>query len=153
MGERLDTTGLTYFWGKIKSYISGKIVDNLTSTSATDALSANQGKVLNDLITDQFHGLKFNPLGSYTGAVHEINIPSGSRHFVMQISTSGGSYGYAAMIAVTSNGTIVNSDFFKDSNVTMTKSANKLTLTYSSSIGAYFYDFVLSGGSASRVTQ
>lgn len=47
MGERLDSTGLTYFWGKIKSYISGKIVDNLTSTSATDALSANQGRVLN----------------------------------------------------------------------------------------------------------
>ena len=76
MSAFLDKAGLTYFWGKIKSALSQKvdktslssvatsgsyddlinkptntIVDDvLTSTSQTHALSANQGKILNDKI-------------------------------------------------------------------------------------------------------
>lgn len=48
--ETLDT-------GKVNT---SDIVDNLTSTSATVPLSANQGKVLNDLITDKY-GIPYSP--------------------------------------------------------------------------------------------
>lgn len=53
----LDDNGLLYLWQKISSKFATKddvdkskttVVDNLTSTSTTSALSANQGKVLND---------------------------------------------------------------------------------------------------------
>ena len=55
--EFLDKAGLTYLWAKIIAKFATKedvnnakvnVVDNLTSTSTTDALSANQGRVLNE---------------------------------------------------------------------------------------------------------
>lgn len=55
----LDGNGLLYFWQKIKAAFATKdelnnskvtVTDNLTSTSNTDALSANQGKVLDEKI-------------------------------------------------------------------------------------------------------
>lgn len=77
--KHLDDNGLLYFWQKIKTLLTGKVdkvegkalstndfttdektklaglantelVDNLTSTDTTKALTANQGKVLNDKI-------------------------------------------------------------------------------------------------------
>ena len=96
--------------------------------------------------------LKFASLGSYNAATHEINIPSGSRHFVIQISSAGSNSGYAAMILATNNGTLVASDFFKGTNVTVSRTTNKVTFTYDSATTAYFYDFVLSGDAASRIT-
>lgn len=55
----LDANGLLYFWQKIVAKFATKdelnnnkviVTDNLTSTSTTNALSANQGKVLDDKI-------------------------------------------------------------------------------------------------------
>ena len=55
----LDDNGLLYFWQKIKSAFATKdelnkskvtVTDNLTSTSTTEALSAKQGKVLDEKI-------------------------------------------------------------------------------------------------------
>ena len=47
----LDETGMAYFWNKIKAKIPS-VINNLNSTSETDALSANQGKELNNKITE-----------------------------------------------------------------------------------------------------
>ena len=52
----LDLDGLRKVWQEIKKDMSSKlgkenIIDNLDSTSTTDALSANQGKILNDKAT------------------------------------------------------------------------------------------------------
>lgn len=57
MAKFLDENGLLYFWSKIVAKFATKddvnnakvnVIDNLTSTSTTDALSANQGRVLNE---------------------------------------------------------------------------------------------------------
>lgn len=59
MAKFLDENGLLYFWQKIKAAYATKddldksktvVIDNLTSTSTTAALSANQGKVLDEKI-------------------------------------------------------------------------------------------------------
>ena len=59
MAKFLDENGLLYFWQKIKAAYATKddldkskvsVIDNLTSTSTTEALSANQGKVLDGKI-------------------------------------------------------------------------------------------------------
>lgn len=52
VGKSLSTNDFTTaFRDKLESLTQVNVVDDLTSTSVTDALSANQGKVLNDLIT------------------------------------------------------------------------------------------------------
>ena len=42
----------TYSWERVNVQPNVEVIDNVTSTSATAALSANQGKVLNDRIDD-----------------------------------------------------------------------------------------------------
>ncbi len=59
----LDLDGLRKVWQEIKKDMSSKlgkenIIDNLDSTSTTDALSANQGKILNDKITSNTKKVK-----------------------------------------------------------------------------------------------
>lgn len=47
----VDSNGLLYFWSKIVSRIKGNVVNNLTSTDTDKALSAAQGKALDDKIS------------------------------------------------------------------------------------------------------
>lgn len=45
-------TKLQIFVGQVKSWVSGKVKNNLTTTTAGDMLDATQGKVLDEKITD-----------------------------------------------------------------------------------------------------
>lgn len=47
----LDENGVLYFWQKIVNKINGNVVNNLTSNDTDKALSAQQGKVLDEKIT------------------------------------------------------------------------------------------------------
>ena len=50
MAKFLDSEGLLYFWQKIIKKVEANVVNDLTSTEATKALSAAQGKVLDEKI-------------------------------------------------------------------------------------------------------
>lgn len=62
MSKYLDKNAVQYLWNKMKDYVAShsggslSIIDSLTSTSKTSALSANQGKVLDDKKFDKTGG-------------------------------------------------------------------------------------------------
>lgn len=62
MSKYLDKNAVQYLWNKMKDYVAShsggslSIIDSLTSTSKTSALSANQGKVLDDKKLDKTGG-------------------------------------------------------------------------------------------------
>lgn len=61
MRKYLDNAGLSHLWGKIKSYVDSKstseVYDGLDSNVASDALSANMGRVLNLRLEDTENAL------------------------------------------------------------------------------------------------
>ena len=99
----LDSDGLLYFWQKIANAFVKKdgskvlstndytteekiklagiaegankttIIDNLTSTSTTDALSANQGRILDEKIASINTGLEDLGAGDMLKSVYDIN--------------------------------------------------------------------------------
>ncbi len=81
----LDETGLSYFWNKIKAKIPS-VINNLNSTSTTDALSAKQGKVLNEKFSTQTVTTTGTDLNDYTtegtyyfsSTYAPTNVPAGS---------------------------------------------------------------------------
>lgn len=66
------------------------VVDNLTSTSATDALSANQGKALNDIKAD-----KQNAVGGFVGG-NGATVQYGGAIGDAASATHGGAIGHSA---------------------------------------------------------
>lgn len=94
MAKFLDENGLLYLWQKITNKFATKdelnsskttVVDNLTSTSTTDALSANQGKVLDDKVTDlaaalediDAENVKFSSDLTTTVAIGNVSLTNG----------------------------------------------------------------------------
>ena len=90
----LDENGLLYVWQRFKSIFATKddldkakvtVRDNLTSTSTTDALSANQGKVLDDKITElgdalediDAENVKFSSDLTTTVAIGNVSLTNG----------------------------------------------------------------------------
>lgn len=87
-------------WTLIRT--TNDIIDNLTSTSTTSALSANQGKVLKDYITTKTTAWKDAPVGvpgyyKYeTSATSTYDIPSG--YCIVQVIKQSASRGVAFAI-------------------------------------------------------
>ena len=43
MAKYLDTTGLTYFWGKVKAYVAQYVTENVTDTTYGEATTSAAG--------------------------------------------------------------------------------------------------------------
>ena len=65
----------TYSWTRVDVQPTTEIIDNVTSTSTTAALSANQGKVLNDRIDDLSGRGRFLALWNCATGLAESNPP------------------------------------------------------------------------------
>lgn len=71
----VENTHSTYSWERIDVQPKTEVIDNLTSTSTTAALSANQGKVLNDRIDDVSGRGRFLALWNCATGLAESNPP------------------------------------------------------------------------------
>ena len=96
-----------------------KVIDNLTSTSATAALSAKQGKTLSDQIGSLIDAFEVKRIDSSSEkTTHTINVPNNSVHFLLIQCTSNSIHGYG-IVASTSGGSINIVTMQKD-GITMT---------------------------------
>ena len=102
------------------------VIDNLTSTSTTDALSANQGKVLKGLIDAAF----VSP-GSVSGNGSTVYTMTNSSK-VLFCGFSAGAQAFAMlMINVSSSGSVVVTDVVKGSAISYTTATRKITVSNS----------------------
>lgn len=94
------------------------VVNNLTSTSGTDALSAAQGKALNDKFSSSTSGgsgyltiKKHNKIAavSVAGGFSSVTIPAGFRPaytaYIACVGTQGGVY-FPALVTINTNGAV-----------------------------------------------
>ena len=100
------------------------VVDNLTSTSTTDALSANQGKVLKGLIdaalvsTDGISG----------GGSKAYNLANSTKLVLVTFCATAG--GIAVLVVnVNSSGAVRVADVIKGSDVSYTTTTRKITIS------------------------
>lgn len=104
------------------------IADNLTSNSTTDALSANQGKLLNDS-----HMIRTKVLEDATSKTSRtLVIPSGSVLLIVG-SSSNWSRSFVAMVQAYADGSTYFNELHKGADVTLSKANNRFTVATASS--------------------
>ena len=104
------------------------VIDALNSTSTTDALSANQGKVLNGKINADFPWFKVISMAG--GTAKSVTFPNAFRGFVLFTSVSHSDSTGMFSVAFTTNGsTAVVSKIAGASGITYTTAANTVTFT------------------------
>ena len=115
------------------------IIDNLTSTSTDAALSANQGKVLNDTKQDHVQLASISSGGSKS-----YTVEGGSRLIFSTIGANANVHSLL-IVSTSSNGTMQVTEVAKGSSITITKATNKLTIANSAAQAARTDAWVLAG--------
>ena len=147
-GTTGDTTGASGGTPTGGLAVETEVIDNLTSTSTSAALSANQGKNLNDKIGAMIPSKTL----SKTGASQSINIPSGFRGVIVG-TTSNTSACFAIIIISYSNGSVYVADLYKGTSVTFnTGTANTLGIALDISRTMDYLIFAMTKNSLDSVT-
>lgn len=121
-----------------------KVIDNLTSTSTVNALSAKQGKVLDNeigAVSDEItsSGISKDIKGSTTpnsSNQFSVTFPSTSLN-MLAFGSDGGSRIFAGLVYATSN-SISMGEMFKGSNVSFTTSGRVVTFTLNNASEVYY---------------
>ena len=157
----LDGNGLSILWTKIKSYVDNVVVSGIPDlgvvTSKLANLAVTTDKIANNAVnmdklgTDVVNTL--NGLKATTGYVPSnggsatITFPASSIHFVLCCARTEyvNSYCGIYFIACTSNSTI-GIDDIKASNMSYTKSGNRVVFTNNNAAYELLYIITLNGG-------
>jgi len=143
----------TYSWERIDVQPVTEVIDNLTSTSATSALSANQGKVLNDRIDDLSGRGRFLALWNCATGLAETNPPTspyaykaGDYFIVGTVSSATPAVNYkpdgssyttgVASTTVETNEVSVNDTYFYDGTVWKLQSNAQKEVSFSALAGS-----------------
>lgn len=106
--------------GGTATFYDIKVVDNLTSTSTTDALSAKQGKVLNDKITQALKTVADTSAANVSAlmlAKYNLVKSNGNGAYVIPGGWSGAQFGFTIVAIIDSSNAMVifhgNADSWK----------------------------------------
>jgi len=123
------------------SLITHDVYDGLDSTSSTDALSANQGRVLNEKLGRQIVQIAYTNVANPT-----FSLANNSRYLFICTESTPSSRGYVALLSATTQGAVDKADIFKGSGVTVDIATNnRLKLTFASTGNRYYYCVSLNG--------
>lgn len=142
-----------YSWNRIDVQPTTQIIDNLTSTSTTAALSANQGKVLNDRIDDVSGRGRYLSLWNCATGLAETNPPespytykAGDYFVVGTVSSADPAVNYkpdgssyttgTASTTVETNEVSVNDTYFYDGTVWKLQSNAQKEVSFSALAGS-----------------
>ena len=125
---------------KPASTVEIDVIDNLTSTSATDALSAKQGKVLDDGKADY---VKLADLGS--NGSKSYTVANGSKIVLFLIGASNNANSML-IVNATSTGNLLVLETVKGSSITITRATRQLTIANGTTNTISVYALVFAGG-------
>lgn len=143
----------TYTWERINVQPGTEVIDNLTSTSSTSALSANQGRILNDRIDDVSGRGRFLALWNCATGLAESNPPespypykAGDYFVVGTVSSADPAVNYkpdgssyttgVASTTVETNEVSVNDTYFYDGTVWKLQSNAQKEVSFSALAGS-----------------
>ena len=115
------------------------VVDNLTSTSTTAALSANQGKVLNDKKADLIS------LANATGNSSKSYTVANSSRLIVMLTSQNDAVNSLLFVGVSTAGAVTVTEIRKGSGITITTSTRTLTIQNTTNNAATVNAFVMAG--------
>ena len=110
-----------------------KVINNLTSTSTSAALSAKQGKELNDTLTENGIGKDAKGAVSLTNLAFTLTIPAASMNIIFLAGDGGSRLAVGILFKASSGSSASFTTIYKGDNVTVTTSTNSVTFTFNSS--------------------
>ena len=115
------------------------VVDALNSSSTTDALSANQGRVLDEKKAD------ITILSNLTGNSSKSYTVGNSSRILLTLTATNNNVNSLLLIASSSSGAITVAEVLKGSNITITKTTGTLTVANGTSNAVKVAAFIFAG--------
>lgn len=115
------------------------VVDALDSTSTTYALSANQGRVLNESKADVVH------VDSLAASSTEKYTIANSTRALIAIGGASNSVNSLLLVTASSSGALTVCEIVKGSGITLTTTTRRLTVANSTTTGGAVYAIVFAG--------